>query len=193
MASVINANIMALQTIDQQLSAQWRELDAAEHELVHAGDSFEIQMVARCTVAALEAVAVAKTVTAVRALCTEGVFVAQCAAVGLTTKEITQYVVKTTAVRSAAIAVTTQSAAIIAKSRIGTSPGWTRPIPIVGSVCDAYNYSNRVFTAPQLIAELGNQKAAIQRLKGQIAALIREQQAKLKAADDERKGKCGGR
>jgi len=190
-ASVIQMNIMQLGTLDATLSSQLAELDAAQQELVHAGDNFEIQIVGQCATAALEAATVAKSITALRAACAEGAFLVQCKVVGLTTKEILQYVAKTEALQNSVITVARQTAVIVAKAKLNEPTGWTRYIPLVGSVCHAYNYSNRVFTAPDLLAELESQKDNVRSMRNQIRALINAEQSKLAAAAAERDLKCG--
>jgi len=190
-ADVINGNIMVLNGTKAQLSAQWQQLDQVERELVHAGDNFEIQMVSRCTIAALEAVAVGKAFTTLKAACATGSWAAQCAIAGVSTKEVMQYLAKSEAIQAAAITIFTQSANIIAKQNTSSTPGWMKVIPIVGSACNAYDYSNKIFTAPEAIAEIGRQKAAISRLKAQIDGLIAQQQQALRDAAAERDRKCG--
>jgi hypothetical protein len=134
---VINANISALNAYRAELSAKIAQLNAAEQALLGMANSFEIQMVGRCTIGALEAVAVGKAVTSLRAVCATGSFAAQCVAAGFTTKEVVSYVARQEAVRQAVIAVATETAAITAKVSTNETPGWTQYIPIVGSVCSA--------------------------------------------------------
>ncbi len=175
------AELMGFKSI---LSGRFAELTAAEQKLLGVTDNFTLKLAGTCTVAALEAVAVGKLLGTAKGACSAGTFAYQCSRVGFTSKEITTYVARNKEVQAAVAAIALQSAAVTAKSSTPGSTGVVSYIPIVGQVCKAYNWGNQIFTAPDVIAEIGRSKAQIMREQGKVDALIRETDRLIQETQD---------
>ncbi len=166
------------------LSGRFAELDAAEKRLLGVTDHFTLKLAGTCTVAALEAVAVGKLLGTAKGACSVGGFAYECSRVGFTTKEITTYVARNKEVQAAVAAIALQSAAVTAKSNTPGSAGVVSYIPIVGQICKAYDWGTQIFSAPDLIAEIGRSKAQIMREQGKVDALIRDTDRLIQETQD---------
>lgn len=175
------AELMGFKSI---LSGKYAELDAAEKKLLGVTDNFTLKLAGTCTVAALEAMAVGKLLGTAKGACSAGTFAYQCSRVGFTSKEITTYLARNKEVQGAVAAIALQTAAVTAKSNTPGSSGVVSYIPIVGQVCKAYNWGTQIFTAPDVIAEIGRSKAQIMREQGKVDALIRDTDRLIKETQD---------
>ncbi len=187
---VLSAAMSAIGSEKSGLTAKYQELDAAQTDLARSGDSFEIQIVARCVVAGFEALTVAKSVTALKTLGGNSLYASQCAVVGASKKDISTYVLTNTEGRRAAVTLGSTTALIASKTVVGGGSGITKYIPIVGGTCGAYDYSGKVFTAPAAIAEIGVQMNIVLRKQAELTRLLGELDAKLVAARNERDAIC---
>lgn len=183
----LEEQIEALDDAMDWMDDKVKEINAAQDALLGEFDNFEVKIAGRCFLAGVEALAVGKLVKALRPACVEVGFAAECLSVGLNTKEVIKYLWKNKDVSNAIFSFGTETATIIAKTQTGDQ-GLIKYIPIIGGWCEAYDWSDKLFNAPELIEMLGDQITEANALKLQLKTLkddktnaLEEKQAQLEA------------
>ncbi len=179
-----NSNIRELRTMIALLDDARRRLDRAEHELLGTTDKYVAKIAGRCALAGIEGAVVGKGINLTRAACADGVFGAQCLAAGFTVKEVTKYVATSNAAKASVHALLSGTLKITAEVAKDEDTGWIRFIPVVGEWCSANKWSKKVFSAPDLIREIGNQKIRVMRKKHELLGDIRRIEEMIREAND---------
>jgi len=176
----LDGQIAALGQAMDWLDAKQQEIEAAMNSLLEEFDNFEVKIVGRCVLAGVEAAAVANlALKSLKPVCVEVGFAAECISVGLKSKEVVQYLWKNRQVSNAILAFGTETATVIAKTQVGDD-GWVKYVPILGSWCEAYDWSSKLVNAPEMIEMLGDQKLEALKLKLQFKQLKTEKETELK-------------
>ena len=184
LAELMN-NGAILRTVSQQLTNNMAAIDKEIARLLGTTDNFTLRLVSACAKNALEARTLGINVNKVGAACAQGAFGYRCVVEGAATaKEVTKYLWQNKEVRAALLTVTQQTATFAWKTAQGQEP-WHYHLPIWGNACRANIWGKEIFSAADLIEELGMSRRNLQRANFQIMQLIQANDLKIKAVQAE--------
>ncbi|MFL2937426.1 MAG: hypothetical protein ACJZ7Z_12050 [Myxococcota bacterium] len=180
--AVHEANINTIAFSITALKQTSAGLTAAMNGVSSRVENFEYEIGGRCLLAGIEGYGVGKLLTTYRAACGHVGFAAQCKAAGFTNKEIAKYLVTKKSIEKATEGLIITSLTLIAKHGLpGEQKPWYYNIPLVGGWCGAYSASKAVFTAPQVLDELGRNRARVTREIIKLNRMLREEQEAIQA------------
>ena len=182
----LQKNAAILQSLSGHLASQSAAITTQINALLHSSDNFLFRTFGLCVKNALEARTLALGASSMRAACAQGNFGWQCIAQGAATpKEVMTYLAQNKDVQNAVMAITTQTATFVVKSsQPGKQPA-TYSLPVIGNTCAAYNWSDQIFSAPQLIENLGVSQRNLQKASYKIKKLMDENNKKIQAVQAE--------
>ena len=181
----LNENHRELKRLMDMLGESLHQLNDAERELLGASDYYVAKILGECTVAGLEAAALGKSIQVGKAACAEGVFGAQCLAAGFTVKEVTKYLATNKAVRAGVFELVKGSLEIAVEVAGEDDPRFVKVVPVLNRWCKSFDWSKKIFGAPDMIRLIGNQRIEVMKKRNELRVEMRKIERMIREANDQ--------